>query len=47
MVYAFHDYQMTAIFYLLGQGMDAIDGVVARHFGQSTAVFPLLDASCS
>jgi len=47
MVYAFHDYQMTAIFYLLGQGMDAIDGVVARHFGQSTTVFPFWMHRCS
>jgi len=41
--FAFHDPMKTAIFYLLSQGLDALDGVAARHFNQSTRFGAMLD----
>jgi CDP-diacylglycerol--inositol 3-phosphatidyltransferase len=39
----FHSPLAAAIFYSLGQGFDAVDGVVARHFNQCSKFGALLD----
>lgn len=36
-------FQLAAAFYILGQGMDAVDGVAARHFKQTSRFGVVLD----
>eukprot|EP01006_Ploeotia_vitrea_P067447 TRINITY_DN97292_c0_g1_i1.p1 TRINITY_DN97292_c0_g1~~TRINITY_DN97292_c0_g1_i1.p1 ORF type:complete len:213 (+),score=94.49 TRINITY_DN97292_c0_g1_i1:46-684(+) len=43
---AFVDWQASVFFYFLSQGMDAIDGVAARHFNQSSRFGAVLDMLC-
>ena len=42
-MYVFHDPITAMLFYALGQGMDAIDGVAARHFNQVSKLGSTLD----
>jgi len=39
----FHSHAQAAFFYTLGQALDAVDGVAARRFGQSTKFGAVLD----
>lgn len=41
--YALDDYYLTAFFYAMSQGLDAVDGVVARYMNQSTKFGQVLD----
>jgi len=39
----FHSHAWAAIFYLIGQGLDAVDGTVARYYGQASKFGAVLD----
>ena len=41
--YAFDHPTLSASLYLVGQGMDAVDGVAARHFNQCSKFGAVLD----
>lgn len=41
--YCFSDPVVSMVFYALGQGMDAIDGVAARYFNQVSSLGAMLD----
>jgi len=39
----FRDHQLAAVLYLIGQGLDAVDGTAARYFGQTSKLGAVLD----
>lgn len=41
--FCFHKPSLAMIYYFLGQGMDAVDGMAARHFDQASKFGALLD----
>jgi CDP-diacylglycerol--inositol 3-phosphatidyltransferase len=43
MYYSLSDWKLTAVLYSVSQGLDAVDGVVARHFNQCTKFGQVLD----
>jgi CDP-diacylglycerol--inositol 3-phosphatidyltransferase len=43
MVYAFSSPSLSVMFYFIGQGFDAVDGVAARYFNQCSKFGGLLD----
>ena len=43
MYYSLTNWQLTAVLYAVSQGLDAVDGIVARHFNQCTKFGQVLD----